>query len=81
MFRKGLEEEFNAWLDNTEFNSEIFDKVKDLTDADTNYIIDKVLDDELLTQEMFNCFEWYLNNYLDTHKKESDQYGKEIYSL
>lgn len=36
MFRKGLEEEFNIWLDNTEFISEIFDKVKDLTDADTN---------------------------------------------
>ena len=72
MFRKGLEEEFNAWLDNTEFSSEIFDKVKDLTDADTNYIIDNVLDDAQLTQEMFNCFEWYLNNYLDTHTKESD---------
>lgn len=72
MFRKGLEEEFNAWLDNTEFNSEVFDKVNDLTDVDKNYIIDNVLNDEQLTQEMFNCFEWYLNNYLDIHKKESD---------
>ena len=71
MFRKGLEEEFNAWLDNTEFNSEVFDKVNDLTDADKNYIINAVIDDEQLTQEMFNCFEWYLNRYLEIYK-ESD---------
>lgn len=71
MFRKGLEEEFNDWLDNTEFNSEVFDKVNDLTDVDKNYIIDNVLDDEQLTQEMFNCFEWYLNRYLEIYK-ESD---------
>nr|DAM66285.1 MAG TPA: hypothetical protein [Caudoviricetes sp.] len=71
MFRKGLEEEFNAWLDNTKFNSEVFDKVNDLTDADKNYIINAVLDDEQLTQEMFNCFEWYLNRYLEIYK-ESD---------
>lgn len=68
MFRKGLEEEFNAWLDNTEFNSEVFDKVKDLTDVDKNYIIDYVLNDDQLTQEMFNCFEWYLNKYLEIYK-------------
>lgn len=71
MFRKGLEEEFNIWLDNTKFNSEVFDKVNDLTDADKNYIINAVLDDEQLTQEMFNCFEWYLNRYLEIYK-ESD---------
>lgn len=71
MFRKGLEEEFNAWLDNTKFNSEVFDKVNDLTDVDKNYIINAVLDDEQLTQEMFNCFEWYLNRYLEIYK-ESD---------
>lgn len=71
MFKKGLEEEFNAWLDNTKFNSEVFDKVNDLTDADKNYIINAVLDDEQLTQEMFNCFEWYLNRYLEIYK-ESD---------
>lgn len=68
MFRKGLEEEFNAWLDNTEFNSEVFDKVKDLTDVDKNYIIDYVLNYDQLTQEMFNCFEWYLNKYLEIYK-------------
>lgn len=68
MFRKGLEEEFNNWLDNTEFNSEVFDKVNDLTDVDKNYIISAVLDDEQLTQEMFNCFEWYLNKYLEIYK-------------
>lgn len=68
MFRKGLEEEFNIWLDNTKFNSEVFDKVNDLTDADKNYIINAVLDDEQLTQEMFNCFEWYLNRYLEIYK-------------
>lgn len=69
MFKKGLEEEFNDWLDNTEFNSEVFDKVNDLTDVDKNYIIDNVLDDEQLTQEMFNCFEWYLNKYLEIYKE------------
>lgn len=68
MFRKGLEEEFINWLDNTEFNSEVFDKVNDLTDVDKNYIISAVLDDEQLTQEMFNCFEWYLNKYLEIYK-------------
>ena len=68
MFRKGLEEEFNNWLDNTEFNSEVFDKVNDLTDVDKNYIIDNVLNDDQLTQEMFNCFEWYLNKYLEIYK-------------
>lgn len=68
MFRKGLEEEFNDWLDNTKFSSEVFDKVNDLTDADKNYIINAVLDDEQLTQEMFNCFEWYLNRYLEIYK-------------
>ena len=68
MFRKGLEEEFNNWLDNTEFNSEVFDKVNDLTDVDKNYIIDNVLNDDMLTQEMFNSFEWYLNKYLEIYK-------------
>jgi hypothetical protein len=72
MFKKGLEEEFNIWLDNTEFNSEVFDKVNDLTDADKNYIIDNILDDAQLTQEMFNCFEWYLNNYLGVHTEVKD---------
>lgn len=69
MFRKGLEEEFNDWLDNTEFSSEVFDKVNGLTDVDKNYIINAVLDDEQLTQEMFNCFEWYLNRYLEIYKE------------
>lgn len=65
MFRKGLEEEFNTWLDNTEFNEEIFNKVNDLTDVDKNYIIDNVLNDDMLSQEIFNSFEWYLNKYLE----------------
>lgn len=68
MFRKGLEEEFNNWLDNTDFNQEVFDKVNDLTDVDKNYIIDNVLNDDMLTQEMFNSFEWYLNKYLEIYK-------------
>lgn len=49
--------------------SEVFDKVNNLTDADKNYIINAVLDDEQLTQEMFNCFEWYLNRYLEIYKE------------
>ena len=39
MFRKGLEEEFNNWLDNTEFNEEVFNKVNNLTDVDKNNIV------------------------------------------
>lgn len=64
MFEKGLREEFDAWLENTEWTQEEFDKINELNDVDKNRIVSKVLDDEQLTQEMFNCFEWYLNKYL-----------------
>ena len=64
MFEKGLREEFDAWLENREWTEEEFKQVDDLTEKDKDNIVDKVLNDEQLTQEMFNCFEWYLNKYL-----------------
>lgn len=64
MFEKGLREEFDAWLENREWTEEEFKQVDDLTEEDKSNIVDKVLNDEQLTQEMFNCFEWYLNKYL-----------------
>jgi hypothetical protein len=64
MFEKGLREEFDAWLENREWTEEEFKQVDNLTKEDKDDIVDKVLNDEQLTQEMFNCFEWYLNKYL-----------------
>ena len=64
MFEKGLREEFNAWLENREWTEEEFKQVDNLTEEDKDNIVDKVLNDEQLTQEMFNCFEWYLMKYL-----------------
>lgn len=64
MFEKGLREEFDAWLENREWTQEEFDKIETLNDGDKRNIVSKVLDDEQLTQEMFNCFEWYLFKYL-----------------
>lgn len=64
MFEKGLREEFDAWLDNREWTEEEFNQIDNLTEEDKDIIIDKVLNDEQLTQEMFTCFEWYLNKHL-----------------
>ena len=64
LFEKGLKEEFDAWLENREWTEEEFKQVDNLTDEDKDNIVDRVLNDEQLTQEMFNCFECYLNKYL-----------------
>ena len=64
MFETGLREEFDAWLENREWTEEEFKQVDNLTEEDKSYIVDNVLNDEQLTQEMFNCFEWYLNKCL-----------------
>ena len=64
MFEKGLKEEFMYWLENREWTEEELKQIDELTEIDKDSIIDKVLNDEQLTQEMFNCFEWYLNKYL-----------------
>ena len=64
MFRKGLKEEFDYWLDNREWTEEELKQIDELKEIDKDSIIDKVVNDEELTQEMFNCFEWYLNKYL-----------------
>lgn len=61
MFEKGLREEFDAWLDNREWTEEELKEINKLTEEEKNDIIDYVLNDEQLTQEMFNSFEWFLN--------------------
>ena len=66
MFEMGLKDEFDAWLENREWTQEEFDRINKLTEEDKSNIIDNVLNDEQLTQEMFNCFEWYLMKYLAT---------------
>lgn len=64
MFEMGLKDEFDAWLENREWTEEELKDIDKLTEEDKSNIIDGVLNDEQLTQEMFNCFEWYLNKYL-----------------
>ena len=64
MFEKGLREEFDSWLDNREWTQEELEKINRLNEVDINRIVNKVLCDEQLTQEMFNCFEWYTNKYI-----------------
>jgi hypothetical protein len=60
-FEIGLKEEFDAWLDNREWTEEELKQIENLTEEDKDDIIGYVLNDEQLTQEMFNSFEWYLN--------------------
>lgn len=64
MFEMGLKDEFDCWLENREWTEEELKQIDKLTEEDKTNIIDRVLNDEQLTQEMFNCFEWYLNKYL-----------------
>ena len=70
LFEKGLREEFDAWLENREWTQEEFDRIETLNDGDKKNIVGRVLCDEQLTQEMFNCFEWYLNKYLATKRNK-----------
>lgn len=64
MFEMGLKDEFDCWLENREWTEEELKEIDKLTEEDKSNIIDGVLNDEQLTEEMFNCFEWYLNKYL-----------------
>lgn len=64
MFEMGLKDEFDCWLENREWMEEELKEIDKLTEEDKSNIIDNVLNDEQLTEEMFNCFEWYLNKYL-----------------
>lgn len=65
MFESGLRYEFDCWLDNTEWTDKEMEMLDNLTEDDRNNIIDSVLNDEEFTQEMFRCFEWYLNRYMN----------------
>lgn len=68
MFEKGLMEEFQYWLECREFTTEEREKIDSLNEEDKQKIVENVLLDEQLTQEMFNCFEWYLNKYIGGNK-------------
>lgn len=70
MFQMGLKDEFDCWLENREWTEEELKQIDNLTEEDKDNIIDRVLNDEQLTQEMFNCFEWYLNKYLAVKENE-----------
>lgn len=64
MFESGLRYEFDCWLDNTEWTDEEMKMLDNLTEEDRNNIIDRVLNDEEFTQEMFKTFDWWLNKYM-----------------
>ena len=60
-FEEGLREEFDCWLDNREWTEEELKDIDKLTEEDKDDIIGYVLNDDELTQAMFNSFEWFLN--------------------
>jgi hypothetical protein len=64
MFESGLRYEFDCWLDNTEWTDEEMKMLDNLTEEDRNNIIDRVLNDEEFTEEMFKTFNWWLNKYM-----------------
>lgn len=64
MFESGLRYEFDCWLDNTEWTDNQMKLLDELSEEDKSNIIDRVLNDEQFTQEMFSTFEWWLNKYM-----------------
>ena len=70
MFEKALREEFDYWLGNVEWTDEQKKILDKLDKTDKNKIINKVINDEEFTQEMFNTFEWWLNRYIQTSTNE-----------
>lgn len=66
MLEKALREEFDCWLENTEFDEETWNKIHDsLNENARNIIVSRVFDDDEFNQEMFRCFEYYMNKYLN----------------
>ena len=64
MLENALREEFECWLSNVEWTYTQLELLDELDRKEKNEIIEKVLMDEEFTQEMFRCFEWYLNRYM-----------------
>lgn len=64
MLKDALREEFEYWLSNVEWTYSQLELLDELDRKEKDKIINKVLKDEQLTQEMFRCFEWYLNKYM-----------------
>ena len=65
MLENALREEFDCWLDNTEWTDNQMKLLDELERKEKDEIVEKVLMDEEFTQEMFRCFEWYLNRYMN----------------
>ena len=82
MFRKGLEEEFNAWLDNTDFNSEVFDKVNAKPEINVTINFNEFPKEQIATLVNFldvsiddianYLYTEYVKTYKSTWKKQSN---------
>ena len=64
MLENALREEFECWLWNSEWTDNQIKLLDELDRKEKDEIIEKVILDEEFTQEMFRCFEWYLNRYM-----------------
>lgn len=64
MLENALREEFECWLSNVEWTYTQLELLDELDRKEKEEIVEKVLMDEEFTQEMFRCFEWYLNRYM-----------------
>ena len=64
MLGNALREEFEYWLWNNEWTYTQLELLDELDRKEKDNIIEKVIKDEQFTQEMFRCFEWYLNRYM-----------------
>lgn len=66
MLEKALREEFDYWLENNEFDEKTWNKIHNsLNENARNIIVSRVFDDDEFNQEMFRCFEYYMNKYLN----------------
>ena len=66
MLENALREEFEYWLSNVEWTYTQLELLDDLDRKEKDDIVEKVLKDEQFTEEMFRCFEWYLNKYMNS---------------
>ena len=64
MLKDALRDEFEYWLSNVEWTYTQLELLDELDRKEKYEIIEKVIKDEQFTQEMFRCFEWYLNRYM-----------------
>ena len=75
MLKDALRDEFEHWLSNVEWTYTQLELLDELDRKEKCEIIEKVLKDEQFTEEMFRCFEWYLNKYM-TNKDDKWNSGR-----